>query len=147
GWFGWWDQGQYLKCTVGLAHGSLTQDTYWYPLGYPALGALFYRLMPQQAFFLPDLLLVSGIVLLFYELARRFVTPAEAVLVLAVFVFSYRGMLSLSLVEPWNTIPTHFLIYAVILLVGFGKPIRRNILLATLCVGLAYLCRPPDAVC
>src|SRR6476469_2214962 len=35
GWWGWWDQGQYLKCAVGLAHGHLTSETYWYPLGYP----------------------------------------------------------------------------------------------------------------
>lgn len=42
GWCGWWDQGQHLKCAAGLARASLTRDTYWYPLGYPALGALFY---------------------------------------------------------------------------------------------------------
>jgi hypothetical protein len=147
GWFGWWDQGQYLKCAAGLAHGSLTPDTYWYPLGYPALGALFYRLWPEHSFFLPDLFLIIGIALLFYQIARKFVTPVESLLLLAVFVFSYRGMLSLSLVEPWNTIPTHFLAYAVIVLVGFGEPQRRNILIAAFCVGLDYLCRPPDAVC
>jgi len=148
GWWGWWDQGQYLKCTVSLARGSLTPDTYWYPLGYPAIGALFYRFMPPlHAFLLPDLILVVAIALLFYRIARKLISPVEALLLLVVFALCYRGTLSISLVEPWNTIPTHFLAYAIILLVGLREPIRRNILLATLCVGCAYLCRPPDALC
>ena len=69
GWWGWWDQGQYLKCAASLAHGTLTSDTYWYPLGYPMIGALFYRFTPQHAFFLPDLILVLGITALFYQIA------------------------------------------------------------------------------
>lgn len=147
GWFGWWDQGQYLKCAAGLAHGSLTPDTYWYPLGYPALGAVFYRWWPEHSFFLPNLFLITGIALLFYQIARKFVRPVEVVFLLALFVFAYRGTLSLSLVEPWNTIPTHFVAYAVVFLVGFTEARRRNVLIAALCVGLSYLCRPADAIC
>jgi hypothetical protein len=147
GWFGWWDQGQYWKCAAGLAHGSLTSETYWYPIGYPALGALFYRWWPLHCFLLPDLFLIIGIALLFYQIARKFLRPIEAFLLVAVFVFSYRGTLSISLVEPWNTIPTHFVAYAAILLVGLREPRRRNVLIAAFLVGLAYLCRPADAVC
>lgn len=148
GWWGWWDQGQYLKCTASLARGSLTSGTYWYPLGYPAIGALFYRFTPPlHAFLLPNLILVVAIVLLFYQIAKKFISPFETLFFLVVFAVCYRGTLSISLVEPWNTIPTHFLAFAIILLVGLREPLRRNILAAALCVGCAYLCRPPDALC
>ena len=147
GWWGWWDQSQYLKCTASLARGSLTPDTYWYPLGYSALGAPFYSLMPDHAFLIPNLLLVAGIATLFFEIAKRLVTPVEAVLLMAGFTFCYRGLLSDTLVVPWNTIPTHFLAYAVIVLVAFVPVTRKRFLLSALCVGLMYVCRPAEAFC
>lgn len=147
GWLGWWDQGQYWKCAASLAHGSLTPETYWYPLGYPALGALFYRWMPQHAFLIPNLLLVAGIAMLFYRIAIRFITPIESALLLAVFTLCYLGTTSISLVEPWNTIPTTFLTYGVILLIGLHRPNGKAVILAAITIGLAYLCRPPDALC
>jgi len=147
GWWGWWDQGQYWKCAAGLAHGSLTVETYWYPIGYSVLGALFYSLTPQHAFLIPDLLLVLGITALFYQIARRFITALETILLMAVFIVCYHGLLADTLVVPWNTLPTHFLSYAVILLVGLGSPRKHLVLIAAFCVGLMYLCRPGDAFC
>lgn len=147
GWWGWFDQSQYLKCAAGLAYGTLTPDTYLYPLGYPALGALFYRCMPDHAFLVPNLIMVLGIAALFYEIAKRLVTPMEAALFMAVFTFCYRGVLSDTLVVPWNTIPTHLLAYAVILLVAFEPVTKKRVLLSALCVGLMYLCRQADAAC
>jgi hypothetical protein len=147
GWLGWWDQGQYWKCAATLAHGGLTQDSYWYPLGYPALGALFYRLTPSHSFLFPDLVLVVGSAILFYHIARKFMTSVEATLLLVVFSICYREILSFSLVEPWNTIPTIFLTYALILFVGLHEPGRKAVFVGAACVGLMYLCRPPDAAC
>jgi hypothetical protein len=147
GWWGWWDQGQYLKCAAGLSRGSLTSDTYWYPLGYPLLGAFFYRLMPQHFFLIPNLTLVVGTALLFYEIARKFISSLEAILLLVIFAVCYRGTATISVVEPWNTIPTHFLSYLVILVVALREPNRSTCLFGALCVGLIYLFRPPDAAC
>lgn len=147
GWLGWWDHGQYQKCAAALAHGSLTPDTYWYPLGYPALGALFYRWMPEHAFVIPDLVLVAGTALLFFRIAKKFVLPIEAVLLIAFFILCYHGLLADTLVIPWNTIPTHFLSYSIILLAGLGPVVKKRLLLAAFCVGLMYLCRPGDAFC
>jgi hypothetical protein len=146
-WWGWWDQGQYLKSAASLAHGTLTSDTYWYPLGYPALGAMFYRFTPQHAFFLPDLILVLGITALFYRIARQLISPLETVLIIAVFIGCYHGSLSASLVVPWNTTPTHLLSYAIIWLVAFSEPDRQRILIAGGCLSLMILFRYPDAVC
>lgn len=147
GWWGWWDQGQYWRCAAQLAQGGLTPETYWYPLGYPALGALFYRWMPQHTFLIPDLVLVVGVALLFFRIARRFISPVESFLLMAIFIGCYHGLLSETLVVPWNTIPTHFLSYVMILLIGLGEPRTRRLLLAAVALGLIYLCRPGDALC
>lgn len=147
GWWGWWDQGQYWKCSAGLVHGTVTPETYWYPIGYSVLGALFYSLTPQHAFLIPDLLLVLGIAALFYQIARRFITALEAVLLMAGFSVCYHGLLADTLVVPWNTLPTHLFSYAVILLVGLGPPRKHLVIIAAFCVGLMYLCRPGDAFC
>jgi hypothetical protein len=40
GWWGWWDQGQHWKCAAAVATGHLNASTYWYPIGYPLLGAI-----------------------------------------------------------------------------------------------------------
>jgi hypothetical protein len=108
---------------------------------------LFYRITPLHAFLLPNLVLVVGTAILFYRIAVKFVTPIEALLLLAGFATCYRGTSSLSIVEPWNTIPTTFLSYALILFLGLREPGRRRIILGAVFVGLIYLCRPPDAVC
>ena len=147
GWNGWWDQSQYTKCAAELAHGRLSRETYWYPLGYPLLGALFHRWTPQHAFLLPNLLCVVGIAAVFYQIARKVISPLEAILLMLALLFSYREVAVNSLVIPWNTIPTHLLSYAIILLVGFGQKNRRQIVVSVFCVGLMYLCRPADAFC
>ena len=147
GWLGWWDQSQYWRCAAQLSQGSLTPETYWYPLGYPALGALFYRWMPQHAFLVPDLVLMVGAALLFFRIARRFISPVESLLLIAVFIGCYHGLLNETVVTPWNTIPTHFLSYMMVVLAGLGQPRRRRLLLAAAVLGLIYLCRPGDALC
>lgn len=147
GWWGWWDQGQYLKCAAGLAHGSLTRDTYWYPLGYPALGALFYRWAPEHAFFLPNIGCVLGITWLFYRMARKLISPLETIALMAGFVACYHGTLTESLAVPWNSIPTHFLSYAMIYMLVFQKVNAKRLLIAAFCLGLIYLCRTADMFC
>jgi hypothetical protein len=146
-WWGWWDQGQYVKCAASLANLELTPQTYWYPLGYPLLGALFYRFAPHYAFLFPNLLLIVGSLALLYSMARRLVSAIEAVLLLAVFVVSYRGTLADVWVIPWNTIPTQFLSYLAIYLCCFTNPGRKQCYYISLCIGLVYLCRPADAAC
>jgi putative flippase GtrA len=147
GWWGWWDQGAYWRCAAQFAQGNLTPETYWYPLGYPALGALFYRWMPQHAFLIPDLFLVVGAALLFFQIARRFISPVESLFLIAIFIACYHGLLTETLVVPWNTIPTHFLSYLIVLLAGLGQPRTRRLLIAAVVLGLIYLCRPGDALC
>src|SRR4051812_22506360 len=146
-WWEWWDQSQYVKSAASLANLELTKQSYWYPLGYPLIGALFYRISPHYAFFWPNLLLIVGSLGLLYTMARRLVTPIEAILLLGVFVISYRGTLADVWVIPWNTIPTQFLSYLAIYLCCFTPPGRKQCCYIALCIGLVYLCKPADAAC
>jgi hypothetical protein len=147
GWWGWWDQSQYLKCAAGLAHGNLTPDTYWYPIGYSFVGALFYWFAPNHPFFLPDLVLILGVTFLFYRLARRLVGPLEAFLVIAGFVICYRGTLLNTLVVPWNTTPTMFLGSSILYLTAFHRSQPKQIYLASGCLALLYFFRTIEFIC
>src|ERR1043166_7987112 len=146
-WWEWWDQSQYIKCAAALANLQLTQESYWYPLGYPILGALFYKIAPHYAFFVPNLMLSTGILVTFYLIARRMVSGLEAIILVAVFVVSYRGTLGEVCVIPWNSIPTQLLAYLVVLNTCFRAVTERQLYWAALFVGMSYLCRPSDAFC
>lgn len=147
GWWGWWDQSQYLKCTAGLAKGILNKDTYIYPLGYSLVAAPFYLWAPKHAFFLPNLVFVTGSAWAFYRIARRLLRPIEAFILIIGFLVFYRGMLLDTLVVPWNTIPTHFLAYMILYLTAFRRPSERGVYLAAICLALIYPFKMPEFVC
>jgi hypothetical protein len=147
GWWGWWDQSQYLKCTAGLARGILNKDTYIYPLGYSLVAAPFYLWAPTHAFFLPNLVFVLGSAWAFYWIARRLLRPTEAFILIIGFLVFYRGMLLDTLVVPWNTIPTHFLAYIVLYFTAFRQPSQRDVYLASICVALIYPFKLPEFIC
>ncbi|HEX7926134.1 MAG TPA: hypothetical protein VF678_01000 [bacterium] len=50
GWWGWYDQGAYLRSAEALSVGNLTPDQHTYPILYPALGSLFIRLLRLHLF-------------------------------------------------------------------------------------------------
>src|SRR5437588_2258181 len=105
GWWGWWDQSQYLKSATALAHGRITAESYWYPLGYPFFGAIFHGLAPNHAFLLPNLGFCLGITVTYFYIARRLLSSIETVILIGGFIFCYRELMSGSLIVPWNTIP------------------------------------------
>ncbi|MCX6898112.1 MAG: hypothetical protein NT105_05355 [Verrucomicrobia bacterium] len=146
GWWGWWDQGWYWRSAQDLAHFRLKPDNYYYPLGYPAMGALFFRLMPSHAFLVPDLLCVVGILVLFHRICREFVSPWEAVALAAAAILLPRSILTDSLVVPWNSIPTHLINYAIIVLLVFCRPGWSRYFAASLLLALIPWFRAADAI-
>lgn len=148
GWWGWSDQSFYLKCAASLSHLRLPPAVYVYPIGYSVLGAVFYRWLPVHSFFFPNLLLVLGLVSLFYRVARRFITPLETILFLAAFAVCYHRTVADCLVVPWNTIPTACAAYGIIMLLSVKADVReRDIIIAAGCVAATYLVRTADAAC
>ena len=146
GWWSWSDQYKYLLATQDLAAGRVTRETYHYPLGYSALGAPFVRAWPAHPYFVPDLLLVLATAALWWRLARRWVPAAVALAVAAGFVATHGELLRLTMVVPWNTLPTQVTLLAGLVVMLDTRGPRTVWWLAGLAAA-TWLIRPGDAVC
>lgn len=106
GWWGWWDQSQYLRSAHALARFDLTSAVHWYPLGYAVLGAPFERLMPMHPFLLIDLACLLASFAGFVAFARGCGFPALPAV--AAFLFGALGSASIreNWIIPWTTTPT-----------------------------------------
>lgn len=146
GWWGWSDQGYYWRSAQELSSFRLSQEHYWYPLGYPAMGAVFFRLMPSHAFLIPDLLCFVGILSLFYRICREFMSPWESVALTVAAILLPKSVFTDSLVVPWTTTPVHLMIYSIIVLLVFSKPRLANYVVASLLLALMPWFRGGDAI-
>lgn len=145
GWWTWTDQSRYLEESRAIAHGDLKENSYFYPVGYPALGAIFVRWMPVNPFFIPNLLLVLGATVMWWKIAQRWVSRVAALAVGAVFVASHPWLLGQTVVIPWNTLPTQFTLLTGIWVMLAINGTKSVLVLAGLAAA-TYLFRPIDAV-
>lgn len=146
GWWAWADQFSYWASAKELVLGRITAESYHYPLGYPLLGALAWRLMPTHAFFLPNLLLVVAAAFAAWQVARGWLDRRLVVLSALAFVGWHGDVLALTQIVPWNTIATQATLLAgAAVLVGSTGP--RSVIALTLLAMLTYLTRPSDAAC
>lgn len=145
GWWSWSDQYKYLLATQDLAAGKVTRETYHYPLGYSTLGVPFVKLWPVHAYFVPNLLLVLATAAVWWRLARRWVPATVALVVAAAFVFTHGELLRLTMVVPWNTLPTQLTLLAGVLLMLETRGPRTVWWLSGL-TAVTWLVRPADAV-
>jgi len=158
GWLGWSDQTRYLESATAIAHGSLSSDTYVYPLGYPMLAVPFLRWLPRHPFLIPNLFFSVGIVLAFYASCRKLITRAESaaltffLVILSAFAHTRppapaAGLIwSDSLIVPWNLIPVFFAAYLATLLLVFNTADFQKLWIVSLAIALAFFARPPDAL-
>ena len=142
-WVGWWDQGEYLKVAHDLAGFKIAYSNY--PLGYPLLGALFFRLLPGHPFFLPNLFCTVGIATLFYCSARRVVTKFEAAGLTVLGVATSKYFWIWTLTVPWNVIPVAFVAFLLVYLIVFRQPTVRKMQICGIAIAGAFFCRPWDA--
>lgn len=145
GWWTWSDQANYLKEAVAIAQGKLDAQSYYYPPGYSALGALFVRWMPVNPFFIPDLALVLGAVWAWWRIAQRLLSRLQAVVLGALFIAVHWLLLADTVVVPWNTLVTQFTLLMGILLLFTTRSVRGVLGLAVL-AALTYWVRPVDAL-
>lgn len=146
GWWNWADQYAYWQSAAELAHFRLTPENYHYPLGYSALGAIFWRFMPAHPFFIPDLLLVLGAGVVWWRLARGWLDRRLTLLTAVAFIGLHREVLLLTQVIPWNTIATQLALLAGLWVMVATQGPRTVWRLTGLAV-LTYLVRPGDAAC
>ena len=143
-WWGWWDQGQYLKATQALATLHLSRETYWYPPGYSLLAVPFWYAAPKHAYFIPDLLLVLGSGIVLWRLAGLWISRMETLLLGALFIGSHGWTLSHSLIIPWTTIPSQFIYLTACWILLTKNSVRSSLVLSCLAAVLLWF-RPVDA--
>ncbi len=147
GWFGWFDQGNYLRSAEALRRGDFAPDKHWYPLGYSALAAPFALGWRQHPFFPVDLaaLLVSYAAVLAFGRRIGLAPGWSAVaFVLPLLEPYFRDVWT----EPWNTSPTTALIWLLLACIGahLTRPRAgwRLVAIGALAMGIPAL-RPTDA--
>ena len=112
GWWGWYDQGEYLKSANAIRHFDWNTANHFYPPFYPLLGALFVDLLSMHAFLPINLLCYLLFIYFFVDFASKYITWIGAVcaLLLAFYGREVGGwfpdiaLLNLWL-EPWTTTP------------------------------------------
>ncbi len=153
GWWGWSDQGLYLRSVRAFAVLDLRPSEHWYPLGYALLGAPFASLLPSQPFLLVDLACLLASFAGFVAFARGcgIGVPASA----GAFLLGTLGSQSVreNWVIPWTTTPATAAIWLFLALcvrhlgAALHEPRprrRRRLLLAGMLASLIGLFRPTD---
>ncbi len=153
GWWGWWDQSQYLASATALAARDFSAAAHWYPLGYAIAGAPFARHFPAHPFFFVDLAGLLGAYAGFLTLTRRAGVPvgrAVLVFVCATFADSRIGMVW---AEPWNTTLSAGLIWGmlgsaatILARPAADPPAPWTTFLLGLLAGAVPLVRPADTI-
>jgi hypothetical protein len=144
GWWSWQDQSYYRWTSEAVTQLSTEPGLYKVSLGYPLTAVPFRAIMPEHLFFLPNLAMTLGIAVLFYRIARLFLSRRDTVVMMLIVLAWTKFELVTALVIPWTTIPTHFLAYLMVYLYLTREPGWRLVLALTLLDGSAYLCRPGD---
>lgn len=111
GWYGWYDQGEYLNMLRSIASGTLGR--FQYPLGYPMLAWTLSWLNPGDPFLPFDILAFTAFVWLSWRIMDGVVVSQAlrlmAALALAIGALRY-------FVEPWSSTPSAlamaFILYA-----------------------------------
>ncbi|MBF0538821.1 MAG: hypothetical protein HQL03_11290 [Nitrospirae bacterium] len=143
GWWGWWDQSLYIKSVAALARLDFRPEVHLYPIGYPAMGAIFYGITPLHPLLVPDIFFLVVIVVSLYSIYSRFISQGESIILVFATIFLHKSVLT-NLVIPWSTIPTHALTYVIIYLLLFRQYKAINVIVAYICVTVIYWCRPGD---
>jgi hypothetical protein len=99
GWLGWADQGELTRIAKILASHNLPIGGATYPLGYPLLGAIFFWAYPHH-FFIPNLILFSVPVVLYYLIAKKFL-PANLAFLSIILLIGGTWYTRLMLI-PWS---------------------------------------------
>jgi len=145
GWLTWTDQSRYLTESTAISRLQLNAASYFYPIGYPLLGAAFVKWLPNNAFFVPNTILIIGAACVWWRLALRWLNPILALGTGIVFVLTHSWLVSQTMIVPWNTIATQFTLLAGIAIV-IGIVDSAAVLYLAILAAVSYIIRPIDAV-
>lgn len=111
GWWGWFDQSQYIESARALRAFDFSPARHWFPLGYSLLAAPFTGWLPMHPFFFVDLGALLIAYAAFLSFARRLDVAPSASAVVFVLVAMADPRLAKTWAEPWNTTVSAALIW------------------------------------
>jgi hypothetical protein len=154
GWWGWFDQGQYLKSAYALLQLDFSPDKHFYPPLYPAVGGIFLAWSSGHPFFLLNLICLLWFAYVFIRVADRYIPRWGSVLVLfGTTIFNFR--IFENYLIPWTTTLSAALLATGILGMAWLQDVMRNedirisgwqVFIVAACLGLLVPTRPGDAV-
>lgn len=147
GWWGWFDQGQYLKSVKALASGKLDPEFHWYPMGYALLATPFYRMMPVHPYFLPNLALLLTSVWLYLAIVAELELNRLAGFAMLVLCVLASPLVFQQHVIPWTTTPAMTVLlwvsYLYVRSINCGLTLSRAACLG-IAASLMLMTRPTD---
>ena len=102
GWWGWYDQGEYIRSAKALVRGVFFWRDHQYPPFYAAMGALFLWIVPNHPFFFFNVVAFLVFVFVFERVARAFTSPIEAFALVVLGVLANYTVMS-NFAIPWTT--------------------------------------------
>ena len=105
GWWGWFDQGQYLNSAKAMAQLDFSSGKHFYPPLYPLLGSFFVKWLPSHPFWLIDLVSLLWFVIVFIWLASLYVGRWTAIILLTLSVLVNYHIFGNFLI-PWTSTVT-----------------------------------------
>lgn len=153
GWWGWFDQGEYLKSAMALNDFDFDSSKHFYPPLYPMLGALFVDWSSGHMFVLVNLLCLLLYCYAFLRFARHYVGEYVAIgLLFATTILS--PTVFQNWVIPWTTSLASALLSVGIIGLIWIKDLQassefkltvRHVLVVSVSLGLVVPTRPADA--
>ena len=152
GWWGWFDQGNYLKAARAFTALDFTPAQHYYPPLYPLVGALFLPASATHPFWLIDLVCLLWFAWAFVHFARRYLPQWMAVLIFLVTIVSNRTLFE-NFAIPWtSTLSAALLAVGIHCLGRFAtggtaaRPGAGVLAGCSLAIGLIAALRPADAL-
>lgn len=154
GWWGWFDQGEYLKESFALLQRDFSPNKYFYPPLYPFVGSVFLLWSSGHPFFIVNLVCLLWFAYVFIRVADRFIPRWCGVLLIF-------GTLVLNIpifenyLIPWTTTLSVALLASGFIGLVWIEEILDNktrkikdwqVFFVAMCLGLIVLTRPADGV-
>lgn len=150
-WWGWNDQGHYIKDALAWSVGNLNPSLHYYFPGYGLLAAPFVHITPYNPFCIPDFVSFVATIMLLARwstllLPQRRWAPVATVWLLF-FAWVLKSKALIVWLDPWDTTPVVPLeLFCLLLVIRFmGEPSRVRGFLIGLVVALGGAFRPTDA--
>jgi len=144
GWYGWYDQSQYLQMAQDMASFSLAGGHYVYGLGYPVLGAIFYNIYPLDPFLIPNAVIFICTILLTYLTARKYLS--EELSIFSSLVLLFATPLINYVTVPWSSTVSLFCLSILFYIVSNGVRSKFTSALVGICFAWTFSARFVDAV-